>query len=235
MVLKSPYERTATWDVTLLSAARKAAWARASMGIRGTSPGCLHHPLPRCYLWSICSPSRYRIGYVALLACSDSPTPSGGETGSIQLSDPLPAEALLCSGDLRRAMGRCNRFIATSSVSAQQLGVGRGRRTKIAFLQQGKKPNLPHPCGLTVPFNASRRKSAAWAFFCTAGVQSRTEPRRGPDFQAAGQPAAAPNTAAQEGQRDQPWDLLAQPKCPWLAGTRSLWRAATLTLWGHGF
>lgn len=133
---------------------------------------------------------------MALLACSDSPTPSGGEIGSIQLSDPLPAEALLCSGDLRRAMGRCNLFIATSSVSAQQLGV-RGEKDSNSFPTAGKKPpNLPHPCGLTAPFNASWRKSTAWAFSCTAGVWSRTEPRHGPDFQAAGQPAATPNTAA---------------------------------------
>lgn len=58
---------------------------------------------------------------MALLACSGSPTPSGGETGSIQLSGPPLAEALLCSGDLGM---RCNRFIATSSVSARGWGEG---------------------------------------------------------------------------------------------------------------
>lgn len=147
MVLKSPYKRAATWDVTSILAAEKAARARASAGAEGTSPHCPHRALPRRYLWSICSPSRYRIGYAVLLPCSDSPTPTGGETGSIQLSDPLPAEALLCSGDLQRAMGRCNRFIATPSVSAQQPGV-KGRSIKPAFLQQGKKPNLPSPVGL---------------------------------------------------------------------------------------
>lgn len=108
-----------------------------------------------------------------------------------------------------------------------------GRRTKIAFPTAGKKAKPSTPPWASVPFNASRRKSAARAFFCTAGVQSRTEPRRGPDFQAAGQPAATPNTAAQQGRRrDQSWDLLAQPKCPWLAGTQPLQRAGTLTLLG---
>lgn len=168
MVLKSPYKRAATWDVTSILAAEKAARAGASAGAEGTSPHC---PLPRHYLWSICSPSRYRIGYVVLLPCSDSPTPTGGETGSIQLSDPLPAEALLCSGDLQRAMGRCNRFIATPSVSVQQPGV-KGRSIKPAFLQQGKKPNLPSPVGLRCLLTQAGGKAQIGHFsgFCGAGL-----------------------------------------------------------------
>lgn len=110
---------------------------------------------------------------MALLACSGSPTPSGGETGSMQLSAPLPAEALLCSGDLRwgHAMGALQHALSLN----EQLGVRRGRRTKIAFPQQGKRPTLPHPCGLMVPYNGSRSESAAWASR-TAGVQSSTDP-----------------------------------------------------------
>jgi len=204
----------ANWEVTWqgMQPGGERAWGR------GGHPHAVprHHPLGRRYLWSICSPSRYRTGYAAALACSGSPTPSGGDTGSMQLSDPLPAEALLCSGDLPGAMARCSRVLATSS--AQQLGVGGGRRTKTAFLQQGgKKPTPPRPCGLTAPFNVSRRKSAAWAF-CTAGVRSRTEPRRGADFQAAGQPAAAPDAAAQEGP-----DGGTSPGTCWLSPSVPVW------------
>lgn len=56
------------------------------------------------------------------------------------------------------------------------------------------------------------RKSADRALFWF--LWSRTEPSCGPDFQAWGQPAAAPHRAAQEGRRNQSWDSLAQLRCP---------------------
>lgn len=230
-VLKSPYKGTASWYVTLLLAAGKAAWARVSVGMGGTSHAVSTIP---------------SLGVTSGLSAR--PRGTGSGTWRSWRAPILPRRLVerparysclthsrpkLCSapGTCRERWGDAIGLLQHPLSLHSSPGVG-GRRTKIAFLQQGKKPNLPHPCDLRrLSLQAGGR--AQLGHF--SAPLSRTGLRRGPDFQAAGQPAAAPNTDAQEGQWDQSWDLVAQPECPSMAGTQALQRAATLTLWGHSF
>lgn len=60
---------------------------------------------PQRYLGSVCSPSRYSSGYMALRGCPGSAMPSGGDTGSIASSLLPRVDVLLGSGDLSGERG----------------------------------------------------------------------------------------------------------------------------------